>query len=197
MKRHIDDDLIKWPLCVFDCEQWPSTQISESYTFNKSSSSTLQQVGGKWGDHYQPGMPNKNEHQPYFTMAAKLGLEDYLLQLQTQHPGQQMAMHFDAGSRKRYQYLSDSDHKSKLRRVFIFLDDWHQGQVIQMDQHTITHWSKGQVLAFDWTTVKHGTANFGKHDRPMLVATGIQTQKWNSLWDNNNAILQKIGDQPV
>jgi len=184
MDRLIDTPQIKWPLCTFRHDDWPSPKIYERYSYEMSSESTLGQVGGKWGDHYTSGNPDKNKQKIYFEMAEKIGLENYHALIQIQSPGQQIAMHYDAGSRKRYAFLSDADHKSRLKRVFVFLEDWKEGQIIQMQDHNISKWKKGQVLAFDWTTVKHGTANFGAHERPMLCITGTETKKWQNLWDD-------------
>src|SRR6056300_735060 len=154
MDRLIDTSHIKWPLCTFQHRDWPSTKIYDRYSYELSSESTLGQAGGNWGDHFTSGNPHKEKQKPYFIIADKLGLENYHVLIQTQMPGQQMAMHLDGGSRKRYSYLSDADHKSELKRVFVFLEDWKEGQIIQMGDHNIAHWKKGQVLAFDWTAVK-------------------------------------------
>lgn len=190
MDRLIDTSHIKWPLCTFQHGDWPSTKIYDRYSYELSSESTLGQAGGNWGDHFTSGNPHKEKQKPYFIIADKLGLENYHVLIQTQMPGQQMAMHLDGGSRKRYSYLSDADHKSELKRAFVFLEDWKEGQIIQMGDHNIAHWKKGQVLAFDWTAVKHGTANFGSHERPMLCVTGTKTTKWNDLWgDRHNKII--------
>ena len=192
-ERLIDTSLMKWPLCTFQHSDWPKPKIYESYSHEMSSESTLGQAGGSWGDHFIAGNPDYEKQNTYFRIADELGLKNYHVLIQTQLPGQQMAMHFDAGSRKRYSYLSDSEHRSTLKRVFVFLDDWKEGQVIQMQDYNISHWKLGQVLAFDWNSVKHGTANFGNSKRPMLCVTGIQTKKWHALWNTNKNTVIKLG----
>ena len=71
--------------------------------------------------------------------------------------------------------------KNKLRRVFIFLEDWIPGQVVMLGTKVITEWHSGDVLWFDWYHVPHGTANFSRQNRMMLQVTGETTPEFEEL----------------
>ena len=183
MMEIYNTDVIKWPMCEITSNDWPAVEIYDYYSHKNSSNSTLKQTGVKWQDHFIAGNPDKVKQKLYYNIADSLGLQDCQVLIQTQKPGQQMTVHLDAGSRKTYAHLSDHDHKTKLKRAFIFLADWQEGHVIQMDSVNFSGWKMGQVLGFDWTKVRHGTSNFGNHDRPMLCVTGTDTEKWHQLWN--------------
>jgi len=71
--------------------------------------------------------------------------------------------------------------QKKIKRVFIFLEDWHPGQVVMIGTKVISNWSKGDVLYFDWYHVPHGTANFSRNNRMLLQVTGETTPEFEKL----------------
>ena len=71
--------------------------------------------------------------------------------------------------------------KNKVKRVFVFLEDWLPGQIIMLGNQLIVEWNKGDVLWFDWYNVPHGTANFSRSDRMLLQVTGETTREFENL----------------
>ena len=81
--------------------------------------------------------------------------------------------------------MTKEERHEKLERCFLFLDDWQPGQVIQMQDEMIQNWKCGDVLWFDWRTTPHGTANFGKKIRPLLLITGVATPEWQKIHNSS------------
>jgi len=78
------------------------------------------------------------------------------------------------------EYIPDPKEKpTRVKRVFVFLNDWSIGQIIMMGTKTITGWKKGDVMFFDWRNTPHYTANCGVHHRPLLKITGtLSDDSW-------------------
>jgi hypothetical protein len=80
------------------------------------------------------------------------------------------------------QYIPDpTEKKNKVRRVFVFLNDWSIGQIVMLGTKSITNWKKGDVLWFDWYNVPHATANMSRQNRMMIQVTGETTPEFEQL----------------
>jgi hypothetical protein len=91
--------------------------------------------------------------------------------LWTQRPGQMSALHYD---RKKYDLFDlDLKQEDKIKRYIIFLDDQKEGQVFYIGGHFI-NWKAGDVFSWDQIYFQHGGANFGYHERPVVVVTGVE-----------------------
>ena len=92
--------------------------------------------------------------------------------LNVQKPGQYFALHIDRVRWNEFnQEVESLNHPSKHVRYIVFFDDWQYGQVFQMGENFIK-WKSGDVFTWNPRDVPHGSANFGYHDRFVLVVTG-------------------------
>ena len=108
-------------------------------------------------------------------------LKNPIAQIHNQQPGQTHTFHMDVIDSYN-KYISDPiEKKNKVRRVFIFLNDWVPGQVIMLVTKIFTGWTKGDVLWFDWYNLPHGTANFSRQNRMMIQVTGETTPEFEEL----------------
>lgn len=85
-------------------------------------------------------------------------------------PGTLLPMHRDL-----YRYYKDSNNIEDVNdiiRVIVFLDDWHSGQILEIEGKMIVNWRAG-----DWVTWRgtdtHLAANLGHERRYTLQITGI------------------------
>lgn len=110
-----------------------------------------------------------------------LGFEKgYIATMNNQPPATLMHRHVDFGCWNYDQQRDLPFDKDKRQpkdakpvyRCFVALDDWHPGQMINMEPDFWTNWKKGDVLFFDWKNTPHSTANCGIHNRPLLKITG-------------------------
>lgn len=68
-------------------------------------------------------------------------------------------------------------------RIGIFLDDWQPGQFL-MYGNLMYQWKAGDAFVFDWANTPHATANASNHPRPMLLLTGIKTDRTREIIAN-------------
>ena len=159
---------------------WPNTEIS---TPLERSAHTDTAKAAVYHQQVQSGHPA--EHQRLFVDAAlAMGLQNPYVLIHNQMPGQQMPLHTDFGSPKRFPHLDEWQHRRGVERVFVFLDDWHPGQIVHMAGDTLPPWRRGDVLWFDWREAQHGTANIGTQVRPSLLITGESTDRF---WQIHNS----------
>ena len=161
---------------------WPESNIhhpleARAHTDGKSKELYSQFV--------EAGHPDPETQSKFLYVPEVLGLKDSYVLINRQHPGQQVPMHVDLGSASRYHYMTRAERYEKLERCFVFLDDWQPGQVVQMQSEMIKNWKCGDVLWYDWRTMPHGTANFGKKVRPLLLITGVATARWQEIHLSN------------
>ena len=60
------------------------------------------------------------------------------------------------------------------------------GQIIQFGNVMYSKWKAGDVAYFRWQDIPHGTANFGHHDRSLILVTGVTTPKFEKLLKMKN-----------
>jgi hypothetical protein len=98
-------------------------------------------------------------------------LEKFAVRGQVQKPGQCYIMHID-----KLWHRSPLD-PSRIIRIVINLTDYVQGQLVQYGNYNFMQWKKGQIHTFDHFNVPHCTANLSDSNRPILVITGLKTEK--------------------
>ena len=90
--------------------------------------------------------------------------------LHVQFTGEILNMHIDK------LYDLDTDPK-KVIRLMIMLQDWEPGQFLMYGNQIFDGWKSGDIHTFDWPNIPHATANASNKPRPMLVITGVMTDK--------------------
>jgi len=117
-------------------------------------------------------------------LANKIGLKNAQVNIQTQTTGMMLHLHIDSltGLRKeRKDQLSSRATDSKWGRVFVMLEDWKPGHIIQFGNTYVTPWKAGDVIWFDWANIPHSTANTGPWPRSIAKITGKITDKYKRL----------------
>ncbi len=103
------------------------------------------------------------------------GLENPWCRLHLQKPGQMFNLHIDK------LYDRCSENPERISRIMIFLADWQPGQFSCYGTHNMSHWRAGDVMTFDWPNVPHASANASRETRPILMMTGLKTDRTREL----------------
>jgi hypothetical protein len=103
------------------------------------------------------------------------GIQDPWCRLHIQRPGQMFNLHIDK--------LWDRcpEDPEQVCRIMIFLKDWEPGQFFSYGTCVLSHWKAGDAMTFDWANVPHASANAGRSTRPVLMITGLKSDRTRSL----------------
>jgi hypothetical protein len=101
-------------------------------------------------------------------------LEPVKSKLHVQFTGEVLNLHID----KLYDLDTDPDN---VIRIMVMLQDWEPGQFLMYGNQMFDRWRAGDVHTFDWQNLPHATANASLTPRPMLVVTGVKTEKTRQL----------------
>jgi len=104
-------------------------------------------------------------------IADKFALEDTMVRVHVQLPGQVWNLHLD----KLEKWMPTDP--SKVSRFFIQLTDWQPGHFWSYGNYMWSGWKAGNASTFDWINVPHSTANAGHVPRATLQITGVKTKK--------------------
>jgi hypothetical protein len=125
---------------------------------------------------------NSKEQKKIWNWAQRWCLKNPQLKIHNQKPGQMFPFHLDSTSKYiKLHSMNTVKLQKKIRRLFVFLEDYSPGQIVMVGNTIISDWKKGDVLWFDWYNVPHGTANFGRKNRPILQITGETTPAFEKL----------------
>ena len=102
-------------------------------------------------------------------IAKSFHLQNVMVRLHVQHPGQVWNLHLD----KLDKWCPDDP--SKVSRYMIQLTDWEPGQFWSYGNYNYHQWRAGDLTSFDWMNVPHSTANASHHPRVTLQITGVRT----------------------
>jgi hypothetical protein len=90
--------------------------------------------------------------------------------LHIQFTGEVLNMHID----KLYDLDADPNN---VVRIMVMLQDWEPGQFIMYGNEQFDRWRTGDIHKFDWQNLPHSTANSSNKPRPMLVITGVMSDR--------------------
>jgi len=103
------------------------------------------------------------------TVADRFALENAMVRIHVQIPGQVWNYHLD----KLEKWLPSDP--SRVLRVQIQLTDWLPGQFWNYGNYCHSQWRAGDVTTFDWQNIPHATANASHGPRVTLQVTGVRT----------------------
>ena len=184
VSNEIDPYFLKLPLCNikfdFDLE---FGHPQEKITSLEIAKSQQEYFGIPWSDRFNRFYPTEKQNK----IIECLGLDRTVSYLHLQKPGQNHILHMDSlNADGKFDDLQDKPNQ--VVRVFIFLQDWAPGQIIQFGNIVHTKWKKGDVCYFRWHDIPHGTCNFGHQDRALLLVTGIRTSIFDSIINSNTPV---------
>lgn len=96
-------------------------------------------------------------------------LQNMMVRLHVQHPGQVWNLHID----KLDKWCPNNPEK--VSRYMIQLTDWQPGQFWSYGNYNYRQWQAGDLTTFDWMNVPHSTANASHYPRVTLQITGVRT----------------------
>ena len=100
-------------------------------------------------------------------------LKDKVYAVHKLGPGCILPFHKDSYPRYRANYdIKDLD---SIQRIIVFLEDWKDGHLLQVDHHMYVHWRAGDFVTWRGET-SHLAANLGSEDRYTLQITGTLGQ---------------------
>ena len=103
-------------------------------------------------------------------MTDFFALKDPKPKLHVQFTGEMLNLHIDK------LYDLDADPNNVIR-IMVMMQDWEPGQFIIYGNQMHDQWRAGDIHTFDWQNLPHATANASLTPRPMLVITGVLTEK--------------------
>ena len=103
-------------------------------------------------------------------MTDFFALKDSKPKLHVQFTGEMLNLHIDK------LYDLDADPNNVIR-IMVMMQDWEPGQFIIYGNQIHDQWRAGDIHTFDWQNLPHATANASLTPRPMLVITGVLTEK--------------------
>ena len=104
-------------------------------------------------------------------MAELFALEDSMLRMHVQMPGEVWNLHMD-----KLQKWCPMD-PSKVMRIFVQLTSWQPGHFWTFGNYNFAHWRAGDIVTMDWQNCPHATANAGHTPRVTLQVTGVRTDE--------------------
>lgn len=142
----------------------------------------MQELGYDLQNSFDDITINETVNKKIWKWANSWDLKNPMIKIHNQKPGQMFPFHLDAVSKYTELYSIKTEYlQKKIRRIFVFLEDYSPGQIVMVGNTRIKDWKKGDVLWFDWYNVPHGTANLGRKNRLMLVITGENTPAFEKL----------------
>lgn len=182
--KELPKKFYKFPLCNIRKNLYPTKKIILDNNKHKHSGASFEQqkdLGLNIHKNYDLSVISAERYSEIWDWMHSWYLKNPIGQIHNQQPGQTHTFHMDVIDSYN-NYISDPIEKEKkVKRVFIFLEDWVPGQVIMLGTKIISGWTKGDVLWFDWYHVPHGTANFSRRNRMMLQITGETTPEFEKL----------------
>jgi hypothetical protein len=88
-------------------------------------------------------------------------------------PGAILPFHKDGY--KKYQINHGIEDINQIHRIIVFLEDWKDGHILQVESKLYAHWKAGDFVSWHGETL-HMAANLGHEDRYTLQITGTIKQ---------------------
>ena len=123
------------------------------------------------------GLKDFSHYPTLQRMTDVFALEPVKSKLHVQFTGESLNLHIDK------LYDLDADPNNVIR-IMIMLQDWEPGQFLMYGNQMFDRWRAGDIHTFDWQNLPHATANASLTPRPMLVVTGVKTEKTRRILSN-------------
>ena len=161
---------------------WPSPVSPEGDHFSYDYEELLCKDWGIPDDHVIYRQWTTDETTPILnSLADKVGLADAQINIQTQYTGMMLHLHIDSLTGLREERTDQASSRATDEiwgRVFVMLDEWAPGHIIQFGNTYVHPWKKGDVIWFDWSNIPHSTVNTGPWPRSLAKVTGRITDKY-------------------
>ena len=102
-------------------------------------------------------------------IADRFALDDVMIRIHVQQPGQVWNHHLDKLEKW------NPENPDSVLRVQIQLTNWMPGQYWSYGNYQHSMWQAGDVTTFDWQNIPHATANASHGPRVTLQVTGVKT----------------------
>ena len=102
-------------------------------------------------------------------IADRFALDDVMVRIHVQQPGQVWNHHLDKLEKW------NPENPDSVLRVQIQLTNWMPGQYWSYGNYQHSMWQAGDVTTFDWQNIPHATANASHGPRVTLQVTGVKT----------------------
>ena len=123
------------------------------------------------------GLKDFSQYPILQQMTNVFALEPVKSKLHVQFTGESLNLHIDK------LYDLDADPNNVIR-IMVMLQDWEPGQFLMYGNQMFDRWRAGDIHTFDWQNLPHATANASLIPRPMLVVTGVKTEKTRRILSN-------------
>ena len=110
-----------------------------------------------------------NDECDHDELGDKLGIDVVTVSSIMQPPGNTIPLHRDTFYQIKKRF---PDHKQKIVRANVFLEDWKAGHFLQYNDVVDSHWSQGDGHMWD-SEVLHIGANNGLQNKYTLQASGF------------------------
>lgn len=116
------------------------------------------------------------------SMLAQLPLDNAIVTLTRQDPGQVLPWHYDRHFMLRRLYPNDT---RMVVRILVFMENWKTGHVLQIHNEMLYNWKRGQVMIWHPNTY-HLAANIGLEKKWTCNVTGFLND------DNLNKLINEM-----
>lgn len=140
------------------------TEYASSFELEVSSDEKTYQQAMAIGHCSSPNLDQTFSIEKEFSW-----LKDKVYAVHRLGPGGVLPFHKDGY--KRYKENHNIQDLDDIQRIIVFLEDWKDGHILQVEHHLHAHWRAGDFVAWHGET-SHMAANLGHEDRYTLQITG-------------------------
>ena len=146
----------------------------------------------RWGYHEgNTTLYAKKNIPSYFNqIVERTGLQNPVVKIYKQEPGNTLPWHFDTFSEYAHRYNIEQTEIRKIKRYLMFLKDWHWGHILQIGNNVLHQWRAGDTVMWPYG-MYHLACNGGITSKWTLQITGIEGE--NSLHNAGKRVFTLDG----
>jgi hypothetical protein len=157
--------------------EYPPSESAIKYFEGQDDINKVKEKYYEWGyteENTQYSQIYDDVPKECYKIANLTGLDNTAIALFKQPVGQVNPWHYDTNS-----YLVNKFNikdKTKIYRYLVFLEDWDDGQILQIDDKIISHWQQGDCFTWQYKTY-HLSMNGGRTTKYTMQITGTETAR--------------------